>query len=257
MKMIGTFPFGQEVQKVVQGERSSRRVFVLGVYASAVHACWVNLQGKTLIKAMAVASEPYIFWRGENAEEIIRRIQIPYQLGKLVAAEKQFNGPSGIALDELILKPLGLTRTDTWLCDLVPYSCMNPAQQKALEREYYPLAEKYDLPSPTVPKVPGRLSDKERRQAILDELIESNAEVLILLGDKPIQWFLRYYDDRWQRLSDFHPYGKVHLAEIAGKKYQVLPVAHPRQIAKLGRSSQKWFELHQGWIESQEDKNNI
>ena len=255
--MIGTFPFGKEVQKVVQEERSSKRVFVLGVYASAVHARWVNPKGTTLIKAIAVASEPYIFWRGENAEGIIRGIQIPYQLGKLVAAEKQFNGPSGIALDELILKPLGLTRKDTWLCDLVPYSCMNPSQQKALEREYYPLTEKYDLPLPTVPKVPGRLSDKERRQAILNELIESNAEVLILLGDKPIQWFLRYYDDRWQRLSDFHPYGKAQLAEIAGKKYQVLSVAHPRQIAKLGRSSQKWFELHQEWIDSQEGKNDM
>lgn len=85
--MIGTFPFGQEVQKVVQEERSSKRVFVLGVYASAVHARWVNLQGKTLIKAMAVASEPYIFWRGDNAEERIREIQIPYQLGKLEAAK--------------------------------------------------------------------------------------------------------------------------------------------------------------------------
>jgi uracil-DNA glycosylase len=248
--MIGIFPFGQEVQKIEQEERSSKRAFVLGVYASAVHACWENSQGKTVVKAMAVASEPHIFWRGENAEECIRGIQIPHQLGKLVPAEKQFNGPSGIALDELILKPLGLMRMDTWLCDLVPYSCMNPSQLKALEREYYPVAEKYNLPLPTVPKVPHKLTDKERRQAILEELEESGAEMLILLGDKPIQWFLRYYDERWKRLSDFQPYGKEHVTEIAGKKYQVLSLAHPRQIAQLGRSTRKWFELHQEWIGS-------
>ena len=248
--MIGIFPFGQEVQKVEQDDRLPKKTFVLGVYASAVHARWVNLEGKTIVKALAVASEPYIFWRGENAEEIINGIQFPPQLGKLVAAEKQFNGPSGIALDDLILKPLGLTRENTWLCDLVPYSCMNSSQQKALEREYYPIAEKYGLPLPSAPKVPNKLSDKERRRTILEELEESGAEELILLGDKPIQWFLRYFDERWKRLSDFHPYGKRHITEIAGKKYRVLPLAHPRQIAKLGRSTRKWFELHRDWLDS-------
>jgi len=250
MNQIGIFPFGKEVKKIEQVERSRKKAFVLGVYASAVHAKWENLQGKTVIKAMAVASEPYIFWRGENAEEIVSTIQIPHQLGRLVAAEKQFNGPSGVALDELILKPLGLERVDTWLCDLVPYSCMNPSQQKALEREYYPIIEKYDLPFPTIPKVPHKLSDDERRQAILEELEESGAEELILLGDKPIQWFLRYYDKRWMRLSDFQHYGKRHTTEFSGKKYQVLPLAHPRQIAQLGRSTRKWFEVHQEWLRS-------
>ena len=248
--MIGIFPFGQEVKKVEQDERTPKQAFVLGVYASAIHARWENSLGKTLIKALAVASEPYIFWRGEKAEEKIREIQIPHELGKLVAAEKQFNGPSGIALDELILKPLGLARTDTWLCDLVPYSCMNPSQQKALEREYYPVVETHDLPLPTVPRVPKKLSSRERRQAIVEELEESGAEVLILLGDKPIQWFLRYYDERWGRLSDFQPYGKEYNTEINGRRYQVLPLAHPRQIAKLGRSARKWFELHQDWLSS-------
>ena len=250
LNMIGVFPFGQEVKKVEQNERSPKKVFVLGVYASAVHARWENPQGNILVKALAVASEPYIFWCGENAEEIIGFVQIPHQLGKLVAAEKQFNGPSGIALDELILNPLGLKRVDTWLCDLVPYSCMNPSQQKALEREYYPVAERYDLPSPTVPKVPRKLSNEERRQAILDELEESGAEVLILLGDKPIQGFLRYFDTRWKRLADFQPYGKKHITKIAGKEYQVLPLAHPRQIAQLGKSTRKWFALHQEWLSS-------
>ncbi len=248
MKKIGVFPFGKEVRKVEQTDRSPKKVFVLGVYASAVHARWVNSQGKTIVRALAVASEPYIFWRGENAGEIIDTVQIPQQLGNLVPAEKQFNGPSGIALDELILHPLGLDRKDAWLCDLVPHSCMNASQQKAIEREYNPIAPKYGLPVPTVPKVPNRLTDEERRNAILDEIEESEAEKIILLGDKPIQWFLKYYDDRWRRLSDFQPYGRWHDAKIAGQQYQVLPLAHPRQAARLGRSSQKWFELHQEWL---------
>lgn len=75
--MIEIFPFGQEVKKVEQEERSSKRAFILGVYASAVHARWVNLLGKTVVKAMAVASEPYIFWRSENAEEIYGEYKFP------------------------------------------------------------------------------------------------------------------------------------------------------------------------------------
>ena len=56
--MIGKFPFGEEVRKVEQKDRSPKQVFILGVYASAVHARWVNVNGKTVVRALAVASEP-------------------------------------------------------------------------------------------------------------------------------------------------------------------------------------------------------
>lgn len=39
MTTIGTFPFGEPVKAVTQTDRSEKDVFVLGVYASAVHAC--------------------------------------------------------------------------------------------------------------------------------------------------------------------------------------------------------------------------
>ncbi len=68
------FPFGQKLKKVEQKDRSPKKVFVLGVYASAVHARWVDKNGKQKVSALAVASEPEIFWTGKNAEEIISRI---------------------------------------------------------------------------------------------------------------------------------------------------------------------------------------
>jgi uracil-DNA glycosylase len=252
MNDIGTFPFGQQVQEVIQQDHTQKRVFVLGVYASAVHAQWIGNHNKTKVKALAVASEPYIFWRGDNAAEIIEQIDIPQSLGKLVPANKQYNGPSGIALDDLILQPLGLTRSDVWLCDLIPHSCVNPSQRKAIINNYEPFIEEYDLPIPTVPEVPGQLTDSKRRAAILEELIESSAETLILLGDKPIQWFLKYFDQRRKRLSDFtqdeDSYGKLHSTQINRKIIKILPLAHPRQIAKLGSSSAKWYEYHQTWM---------
>ena len=36
------FPFGQELKKVEQKDRSPKQAFVLGVYASAVHARWID-----------------------------------------------------------------------------------------------------------------------------------------------------------------------------------------------------------------------
>ena len=252
MPRKGTFPFGQPVKEVLQDDRSPKRIFVLGVYASAVHARWIGTNQKTIVKALAVASEPYIFWRGDNVNEIIEQINIPSALGKLVTANKQYNGPSGIALDDLILKPLGINRENAWLCDLVPHSCVNPSQNEAISRAYLPLVSKYCLPLPTVPEVPKQFTNEVRRAAIVGELMESGADILVLLGDKPIQWFLKYFDPRWKKLTDFtmdgQPYGRLNSTQIGSKTVKLLPLAHPRQIAKLGRSSVKWSDLHQNWI---------
>ena len=67
------FPFGQELQKVEQKDRSPKQAFVLGVYASAVHARWLDKDGKQIVSALAVASEPEIFWRGEDSQKIIEK----------------------------------------------------------------------------------------------------------------------------------------------------------------------------------------
>ena len=251
IKPIGTFPFGQPVNEVIQRDRTPKHVFVLGVYASAVHARWINLNKKTVIKALAVASEPYIFWCGENAESIVQKIPIPKELGDLVPACQIYNGPSGRALDDFILNPLKLDRKEVWLCDLITHSCVNAKQLCAIKREYLPIAPQYGLVNPTVPSVPDSLTDENRRKAILNELIESESRVLILLGDRPIKWFLSYYDSRWSKLSDFgiegNLYGQLHDIELGGKKISVLPLSHLRQIARIGQSSDKWYNAHNKW----------
>lgn len=248
------FPFGQPVRDVMQSDRTSKSVFVLGVYSSAVHARWLNVQGKSVVTALAVASEPYIFWRGDGAEAIIDQIRVPPNLGRLVPANPQFNGPSGMALDQLILAPLSLDREKVWLCDLVPHSCVNPSQKLAIEKTYAPVARMYGLPEHSVPPLPKTLADESRRKAILAEFIESGATTLILLGDKPIEWFLQYFEKRWRKLQDFGKrdgeYGKPVMVNIDGRDVNLLPLAHPRQIARLGHSSMAWYNLHQSWLQN-------
>jgi uracil-DNA glycosylase len=252
-----TFPFGQPVKTLIQEDRSPKKVFVLGVYASAVHARWVNNDGKTITPALAVASEPCIFWRGreevkyENAEQIISRIDTR-GAGTLVPAAEQFNGPSGRALDELFLKPMELNRDDAWLCDIVPYSCRNLGQAKVIREKYDPEMLEHGLPEATTTPVPSPLCADERRQRILAELRESKARTVILLGDEPIKSFLHFFDSRWNRLGQFEPYGSYHKVNIAGTDYDVLPLVHPRQASQLGAHSAKWYELHMEWIRSRQ-----
>src|SRR5208283_3730066 len=112
--------------------------------------------GRQLVHALAIASEPTIFWDGTDAATIVERIKVPSGAGRLEPTDEKMNGPSGRALDQHFLGPLGLGRADAWLCDLVPHSCRNAGQARALAREYEPRAEKFGLPAVDLPPVPKR-----------------------------------------------------------------------------------------------------
>ena len=248
------FPFGEELKPLKQQDRTPKKVFVLGVYASAVHACWKKPgQKRPVCTALAVASEPRIFWDGnpEEAKEIICRIKIPKELGTLEPADSKFNGPSAKVLDEQILAPLGFTRKDAWLCDLLPETRLNKGQIDAIEREYLPIMQEHGLNKVTIPKRPSNFCDKERCKEIIAELEESKADMLVLLGDIPIKQFLnKVADVDYKSLKDYkerYDYGFITEAVINGKTYIILPLAHPRQIGALGSHSSDWYRLHQEW----------
>lgn len=245
--VVGTYPFGAKLVPVVQRDRSPRRVFVLGVYSSAVHARWIGPDGRICVRALAVAAEPVIFWDGSDAENIVAQIDVPQQAGRLMAAAPQFNGPSGRSLDQDFLGPLGVSRADAWLCDLVPHTCLNAGQLAAIRRAYEPRRRSCGLPEVDLPAVPEMFADDERRREVLAELQEARAEIVVLLGDQPIRHFLAHHDSSWRRLRDFDGYGRLHPAVIGGRSYRVLPLAHPRQVGGLGKHSSEWRKRHESW----------
>ena len=246
------YPFGQVVHPLRQQDRTPKKVFVLGVYASAVHARWKK-DGKTVCTALAVASEPRIFWDGnvEEAKEIISSISIPKEVGTLEPAGSHLNGPSAKVLDEHILGTLGYTRKDAWLCDLLPETRLNSGQVKVITKEYNPKIKQYGLNEVTIPKRPSVFCDAQRCQEILSELKESQASLLVLLGDIPIAQFLNSVADvpykSLQEYVELYGYGKPTAATIDGHTINVLPLAHPRQIGAPGAHSEKWNRLHQEW----------
>ena len=246
------YPFGETVKRLVQEDRTPKKVFVLGVYASAVHARW-SVGSDVKCAALAVASEPRIFWDGnpEEAAEIIGRIKIPKELGTLKPAGKHLNGPSAKVLDEHILAPLGFTRKDAWLCDLLPETRLNDNQQKVIDGIYEKYRKEYGLNEVTIPKRPSVFCDDERCKEILAEIEESKAELLILLGDIPIQQFLNKVAkvdySSLKEYTDLYGYGAITETLINNRSIKILPMAHPRQIGALGGHSATWFEAHQKW----------
>lgn len=250
--MSYTFPFGQPLVPVIQQDRGPKKAFILGVYASAVHAKWRDKYGTVLVQALAVASEPYIFWKGDGCEEIIARVSIPREAGMLEPAQPKFNGPSGNTLDDRYLAPLGLSRDEVWLSDLLPSSRINPNQRKAINKHYQPLVGQLSLPECTIPNFSGSelRMQENRHHEILQEIKESQAGSIILLGDLPIKHWLAFFTD-YRKLSDFgetaESYGKLHPIEISGKSYSILPLVHPRQAGSLGKASRKWTDLHAQW----------
>jgi len=253
MNDLGIFPFGNPVKKVEQKERISRRVFVLGVHSSAINVRWITHDEKTFVMALAIDNEPDIYWRGSPAfiNRIIRRLNFPEELGTLIPAHKDLNGAEGRALDYNLLGPLGLERTDTWLCNLIPFAIANKSQRKAI-RKYMFHKDRFKLPVPTIKPdvIKSKLIDRNRIEEIAEEIIESKAELIITLGDLPLHHFVKHFDKSKNSLSAFEKYGKLQDVKIADKDMLLLPVVHPRQAGRKGKYSKRWYGFHDYWVEN-------
>ena len=154
-------------------------------------------------------------------------------------------------LDEQILVPLRFTRKDAWLCDLLPETRLNISQEKAIRERYNPLIDEYGLNPVTIPNRLTSFCDEKRAAEITDELMESQAPLLVLLGDIPIAQYLKRVAEvdfsSLQEFTESYGYGNTVSVRIRDRIVEVLPLAYPRQIGVLGTHIEKWYLLHQQW----------
>lgn len=253
MPSLGTFPFGEPVKRIFQENRNPKKIFVLGIYSDAVHVRWISADGRPIVRALPVASEPEIYWRGDLKEvrDIIDKLEVPEAAGRLISAGREINGIQGRALDRYILRPLGLSRSDVWMSLMIPHCLMNRGQRKANKR-YLRLAERFDLPIPSVPSTELKedLVTEQRRAEILNEILDSKANVLITLGDPPIRWFINSFDSKKMRVANFGFYGNVHELKMGERKINLLPLLDPKVLEKQSDGTYKWVLFHQKWMEN-------
>jgi hypothetical protein len=245
----GHFIFGSPIEKIVQKDRTPKKCFVLGKYPSAVHARFVSNTYKC--NALAVKSEPYIFWKGDGAEEIICDInnKVPKNYGEFVLPDNRFNGPTGNTLDEKYLGPLKYNRKDAWLCDLVPYFMVNKnGDQHNAQNGFNEYFKDFPEIASEIPMVSNNINEIPVKE-ILDELEESKADTIILLGQDAIEWFLcKVSDCKNKKLKDFQPYGVIRTFNfVNSKEYNVYPLVHPHLLEK---NTKYWAETHYKWIKS-------
>jgi hypothetical protein len=131
---------------------------------------------------------------------------------------------------------------------------MNQDQKNAIQSSYAKKKKKYGLPAASIPERLQPLSiDDNRRNEILAELEESQAETIILLGDEPIEWFLSFVSDcKKTRLVEFgiETYGSPISVIINSKPYSVIPLTHTRQAGRHGQYSDIWYRAHTNWLET-------
>lgn len=120
-----------------------------------------------------------------------------------------------------------------------------------ITERYNPLIEPYGLNEVTAPARPSTFCDDVRAAQISDELKNSKAGLLVLLGDIPIAQYLTRVADvphsTLQEYCDLYGYGMKSEVTIGGQRMQVLPLAHPRQIGALGAHSRRWHDAHVEW----------
>ena len=251
MESLGSFPFGEEVKIVSQKDRTPKKYFVIGSYASAVHTTWFGTNGKIITKSLPVANEPEVLWTGNSLEAmtIINRIYIPSEAGSLTDPGKWVNGGVGRLFNVEILRPLNIFRSDVWLTLLIPHTVANKGQRKAINR-YTRFAEEFNLHKSNIKpsNIKSSLIDEKRIRDISEELETSKAEIIITLGDLPLHHFIKLFDPAKKNLDSFKNYGCLHKVKINSKSYQLLPLYHPKAGANIGAYTERWKNIHHEWI---------
>lgn len=246
--LVHRFPFGRPLENTPPQKARQAKAFVVGVYASAVHARWIGPDGKEACKALAIATEPCSFWDGTGAEAIIADLQktVPSDMGRLEVPGRQFNGPSGGTLLELYLAPLGLTPAECWITDLHDRYFLSPGNEKALARyEKLRNGVRSAAPEAALPRRPERVVPTQERLARLrGELRDSGAGLVITLGAEPLGALL---GNRARKLT-LDGYGSPEVLEVFGQRMRVLRLCHPRQAGGLGMSSETWAGAHAAWV---------
>lgn len=249
--ILGTFPFGNPVLRVQQIERDPKPVFILGVYGSAVYGQFKTKKSQLSIRYLPIANEPEIFWSGgqDLVRKIISDLKIPKEIGKLSPELSIVNGFMGKSLDKYFLNPLKIKREQVWICNLIPHHVLNKNERKSIKK-YNNIQGELNLPKASIPTKKDRWNfiTKKRFREIIEELFQSRADVIITLGQQPLKWFLKEFDNNVDQLLNIKDYGVLTEVQIESINIKLLPLFHPKQLLKERNRDTRVGLLHYDWL---------
>ena len=191
--LVGTFPFGRPatVRPPRPAVDAPAKVFVLGVYPSALHVRWSRPDGAVHVQSLAVDDEPEVFWDGADAPERVERWkdQVGWRSswGSVTASG---NGTSGRGVERDVLRPLGVLPADTYFTDCYRRYLVKSgtgSQQAAIDRAYGPFAAARGLPAASLPPRPSdgalvRMALEEDGGELMAQVRATEPDVVVTLG---------------------------------------------------------------------------
>jgi hypothetical protein len=274
----GIFPFGQpSTERTSRRPRAAASAFVLGIHASALYVRWrqpqwlMNEGGVTGgVRALAVDVEPSAFWDGADAarqvDEWKKRVAFREgedagDWGRITPAGSV---PWGRAVIDEVLKPLALQASEVWFADAVPWYFVRHSQDQsthreqgdAIDAEYAPLAAAdvgaplADLPTRPSANTLVRWAVEQRREILRAELTESDAPLLVTLGEEARRVAVEISDsvggvpknELNQGMKDYGAPGEL---QVAGRTLRWLALYQP------GQKHEAWTLRHQRWAARQ------
>jgi hypothetical protein len=263
MRSVGVFPFGRpNTERPALRSVREARLFVLGVYPSALHVRWRGPKG-SMIEALAVDAEPTVFWTGSSDEDARARLlegwrdAVGFDADDGAVSWAQLNGSSGKTLEQQVLVPLDIAWEHLWATDCFPWFLIKsgPKDQGARILDTYdPFAlngARRDiaclLPRP---RHIATLIDADRRRQIRREIAESRAAWVMTLGQEAADVLAMAVDVDEQpgglplRAGD-PEYGTPGRIRASGHRGRWLALAHP------GATRQgAWANRHAPFIRS-------
>jgi hypothetical protein len=235
------------------------------VYPSAFHVAWSppnHINPRPLISSLAVDVEPTVFWDGQSPSphDLLDewKTAVSFDPSRHGTVRPGHNGPSGVGLEDRILRPLGLNPSSVAFTDAVPWFFVKQgrgSQGAAIAERFRPWAETNgvdpgslpDRPSST--ELPQLATAEPRRVALLAEIVEINAPLMITLGQEALDAVRGVADPgTMSGVQDVLApvgYGAVGSATFDGRQREVLPIVHPGFQRQTKRPD--WVAAFESW----------
>lgn len=259
-----TYLFGTPVRPARPSATGQRDVFVLGAYPSALHVRWSIPGGPLSIRAVAVADEPEPFWTGHDEHDQIKRwkslVGFQASLGQ-VAGCGRMNGSSGAWVDDRVLRPLGVDRSQTWITDCVDtYFSSTGAAARFEDPAMVSSLIELGLAPPKHRRHPSETEIVKEALAIhterlLDELHTARPRLVVTLGNAALRVLtaLTGGDKRLRLSSAIESYGQPLQARTSEHAFELIPLAHPAAPKIYQTAHGKWKEARESAARRGED----